>query len=47
MFSFAVYILGMATTIFGAQNLVLYYAGLALIAVGAIAVLTAMVDGLL
>ena len=47
VFSFAVYILGMATTIFGAQNLVLYYAGLALIAVGAIAVSTAVVDGLL
>lgn len=46
-FSLAVYVLGMATTIFGSQNLVLYYAGLALIAVGAIAVSTAVVDGLL
>ncbi len=46
-FSLAVYILGMATTIFGSQNLVLYYAGIALIAVGAIAVSTAMVDALL
>lgn len=45
-FSLAVYVFGMATTILSVDNQVLYYAGLCLMAVGAIAVATLIVDGL-
>lgn len=43
-FSLAVYILGLAIVVFGAENAILRYTGIAVISVGSIAVATAVVN---
>ena len=43
-FSLAVYFLGMAMVVFGGENTILRYAGIAVLSVGSIAVATALVN---